>query len=244
VESYAPVVGNFTTGYVHSLGAFNQSIGEIQELLAPLVESLQQYNESLFIAATYQSFPDYVAYHSVSSGGSSVGVGTFAGGSRLLDRKALTSSFSDLQEMLNVTAGSPGQFTSTNVCIVGGGQVFKDAEDSYSGVNPAWRVSYVHNIVDRGWAAGSDAEIVESVRNDITYTKVAAMKKLAPDTGSYMNEADKFDPDYLQDFYGEHLERLEGIKEEYDPESLFYCPTCVGSNKWAEDESGRLCQVV
>jgi hypothetical protein len=56
-----------------------------------------------------------------------------------------------------------------------------------------------------------------------------------------MNEADRFDPLFLQDFYGGSLAKLQAVKRKYDPLSLFYCPTCVGSDLWHEDNVGRLC---
>ncbi len=152
-------------------------------------------------------------------------------GSRLLDRKALTINPFKLRSTPQILAGHPGQFTCNNIVFVGGGQVFKDAADPYSGVNPSWRKSYVHNIVARGWAPGTDQATVDAIRKDITMVKVQAMKYLAPDTGCYMNEADKYDPDFLEDFYGEYLGRLEDVKGKYDPEGVFCCKTCVGSKK-------------
>lgn len=202
---------------------------------------LEQYNTSLVISPNYMEFPTYAEYYQALSGTkSAAGVGTGAFGGRLLDRTALTSSQTDLNEMLNVTAGSQGQFAFTSVSLVGGGQVF--VPDENSGLNPAWRSSYIHNIVARGWTADTNEAIVQEIRDDITYTKIGAMKKLAPDTGCYMNEADRFDPDYLQDFYGKSLPKLEEVKKNYDSEDVFYCPTCVGSDRWVEDATGRLCR--
>jgi hypothetical protein len=66
------------------------------------------------------------------------------------------------------------------------------------------------------------------VHDDITNTKARSMRELAPDTWNYMNEADRLDPLFLEDFYGGSLEKLREVKRKYDPRSLFYCPTCVG----------------
>jgi hypothetical protein len=113
-----------------------------------------------------------------------------------------------------------------------------------SGLNPAWRKSYFSHIVARGWAPGSSEEVKTAVQRDITYNKVPALQKQAPDTGCYMNEADRLDPDWQVNFYGEHYERLLKIKQRRDPDGVFYCPTCVGSAEWSEDEEGRLCRVI
>jgi FAD/FMN-containing dehydrogenase len=240
VQNFEPVFATFTSGYQHALAIFGKSISDAVALFAPVAAQLRKFNgTSLVVSTTYLSFPSYATYYATLSGSqSAVGVNA-ALGSRFLDRAGLTGS--NLKNMLNVTAGSAGQFTSNNVCLVSGGQVFKDANDPYSGVNPAWRTSYVHNIVARAWAPGSDLATQTAVHNDITYTKVGAMRAVSPNTGSYMNEGDRLDPTYLQDFYGGSLPKLEAVKAKYDPTSLFYCPTCVGSENWVVEDSGKLC---
>ncbi|KAK2762939.1 isoamyl alcohol oxidase [Colletotrichum kahawae] len=57
-----------------------------------------------------------------------------------------------------------------------------------------------------------------------------------------MNEGDALDPDWKASFYGENYDKLLGVKNVYDPESVFYCPTCVGSDMWEADGAGRLCR--
>lgn len=83
----------------------------------------------------------------------------------------------------------------------------------------------------------------DAVRRDIIFNKVTAMKRQAPEIGVYMNEADSFDPDWEQDFYGTHYDRLLSIKQKRDPDGVFYCPTCVGSASWTSDAAGRLFRV-
>lgn len=243
VSYFMPVVANYITGFTHTIALFSKSINDTKSLFAPVAAQLKKYKTDLYISTTYSSFPTYASYYSTLSNISMPAGAYPALGSRLLDRKALTSSPAKLKSTLQTLAGKSGEFTSTNIVFVGGGQVFKDASDPYSGVNPAWRKSYVHNIVARGWAPGTDQATTDSIRKDITEVKVQAMKDLAPDTGCYMNEADRYDPDYLEDFYGGHIGRLEDVKMKYDPEGVFYCPTCVGSERWKADANGKLCKV-
>lgn len=243
VQFEVDVVGNSTTGYSHAIALFGQTVSEAESIFAPVAAQLQKYNgTSLVFSTSYLSFPSYTAYYDTLSGGQvAVGGSGGAASSRLFDRRALTSSPENLKKMLNVTAGTPGEFTLTSVSLVGGGAVFTDASDPNSGVLPAWRVSYVHNVVSRSWPAGANASTQAAFHHDLTYVKGAAMRALAPNTGSYMNEADREDPRYLQDFYGQNVPKLEAIKAEYDPQSVFYCPTCLGSEKWAETSTGQLC---
>ena len=244
VNSYAPVVGNSTTSYQHVIAVFGQTIADAESTFAAVAAKLAPYNgTSLSLRTSYLSFPSYAAYYTALSGAQQPVGALGAIGSRLLDRKALTDSPAALRQMLNITAGTPGQFTSTNVALVSGGQVFRDAADPDSGVNPAWRTSYLHNIVAQGWTPGADLATQKAVYDDITFKKVRAMRAVAPDTGGHMNENDRFDPSFLQDFYGQSLARLEAVKGRYDPLDLFYCPTCVGSERWVSSTDGRLCKV-
>lgn len=52
---------------------------------------------------------------------------------------------------------------------------------------------------------------------------------------------------WQHDFYGSHYDRLLDIKDKYDPDDIFYCPTCVGSARWAQNhlpgkDYGPLCR--
>ena len=242
IYSPTPLVGNYSTGFIHTIAVFGKTAAEAKDLFASTAVQLQKYNgTSLYMTTQYFSFPTYSAYYNALSGIVTPVGQTAAIGSRLLDREALTGNITALKTMLQTTAGTPEQATSNNIVFVGGGRVSADASDPHSGVNPAWRRSYVHNIVARGWAPGSSDATVQAVYDDITYNKTQAMKDLAPDTGCYMNEADRFDPDFLVDFYGEHRSRLEEIKRRRDPEGVFYCPTCIGSERVRVRPSGQIC---
>ncbi|OBT74508.1 hypothetical protein VF21_06906 [Pseudogymnoascus sp. 05NY08] len=243
-NSYAPVIPNlpYTTGYSHALAIMGKTITDAKNAFASTAAKLSAYNgTSLFMYSEYYTFPTYAQYYRTLSDGLGPVGSEAALGSRLLDRKALTNT-TGLKNMLNTVAGNPGQFLQNNFCLVSGGQVFKDAAEPFSGVNPGWRTSYVHNIVAGGWFPGSDAATKAAVHKDITEVKVGSMRAIAPDTGCYMNEADRLDPDYLINFYGGALPKLQAAKKKYDPTGVFYCPTCVGSDAWKEDSQARLCK--
>jgi len=57
----------------------------------------------------------------------------------------------------------------------------------------------------------------------------AAMRILrdaTPGAGSYVNEADYFEPDWQRSFWGENYDRLLAIKRKYDPDGVFSCHHC------------------
>ncbi|KAH0835357.1 hypothetical protein AYO21_01574 [Fonsecaea monophora] len=249
INSQAPIFANMTTGYVHGFRIFNATIEQAQTAFDVTRSRLAPLNlTSVFISESYASYADYWTYYHVESGVEPpVGLPAYGAGSRLFDRPSVTQNSSALRNMVETIAGTPKQLTTNNFELVGGGQVFRDASDPFSGVAPAWRTSYFSNIVARIPSSPNapQAELDEKQR-DITTVKVPAMKKLAPHTGAYMNEADRFDPDWKADFYGpgHHYARLLAIKRKYDPHDLFYCPTCVGSDAFEMvAEGGRLCRV-
>jgi hypothetical protein len=243
IASPTPLFATFYSGYVHGTYTFGKSIAGAQTAFAPTLAKLLPYNmTSLYISVSYLEYPDYWSfYHSESGVESAAGTGA-ALGSRLFSRTSVANTTS-LRNMVGIIAGEPTEYASNNFELVSGGQVFADAADPYSGLNPAWRKSYFSNIVARGWAPGTAEADKDAVREDVTYHKVGAMKAQAPDTGAYMNEADRSDPDYANSFYGSHYLPLLAIKTLRDPTSVFYCPTCVGSAAWAVSNStGQLCR--
>ncbi|XP_066922892.1 uncharacterized protein [Clytia hemisphaerica] len=59
------------------------------------------------------------------------------------------------------------------------------------------------------------------------------LRKATPGAGSYFNQADYFEPDFQTNFWGkEEYTKLLKIKEKWDPNGLYYCHHCVGSEPW------------
>jgi hypothetical protein len=109
-------------------------------------------------------------------------------------------------------------------------------------LNPAWRSAVVHLIVSEGWLPGASAQDIDAVYDDITFNKTAALRRLDPDSGAYFNECDVFEEDWQEAFFGKNYKKLREVKERYDPEGLFWCRSCVGSEEWEEREDGKLCR--
>ena len=64
---------------------------------------------------------------------------------------------------------------------------------------------------------------------------MGAMRAIAPGSGSYLWEADYFEPDWQTSFWGTNYARLLAIKRQYDPDGLFFLHHGVGSEDWSED---------
>lgn len=59
----------------------------------------------------------------------------------------------------------------------------------------------------------------------------------------YLSQGDFRQPNFKKVFYGSNYDALRKIKAKYDPNSVLYGKTNVGSDEWREREDGRLCQV-
>lgn len=73
-------------------------------------------------------------------------------------------------------------------------------------------------------------EVQQKVDN--IYKAMGMIKSLAPNAGTYANEADYFEPNWQEAFWGSNYPKLLEIKNKYDPNGLFYCHHCVGSESW------------
>lgn len=60
------------------------------------------------------------------------------------------------------------------------------------------------------------------------------------DSGAYSNEADVWEPDFQQAFFGTNYPRLLQVKKLYDPNDLFIVSAGVGSERW---DAAGICRI-
>lgn len=95
----------------------------------------------------------------------------------------------------------------------------------------------------RPWDDYGNASLAHTQQQTITNTFIPSLKKITPTSGAYLNEADAFDPQWKQTFYGSNYAKLLSIKDKWDPAQMLYGSTAVGGDRWKEDGEGRLCRV-
>jgi FAD/FMN-containing dehydrogenase len=64
---------------------------------------------------------------------------------------------------------------------------------------------------------------------------MAALRKAAPSSGSYLSECDYFQADWQRAAWGDNYDRLAKVKHQYDPNGLFFVHHGVGSETWSAD---------
>ncbi|OLN95520.1 putative FAD-linked oxidoreductase-like protein 13 [Colletotrichum chlorophyti] len=234
-------VANATSGYSHGFWTIGKTREEADAGFAPVRAALAKFRDRLFIYESFATYGDYWSFYEAESGLYDPTGDTSILTSRMIDRSAVTD-YGHVREAVEVLSGKPEEYASNVVLLVSGGQVFEDAKDTTSGLHPAWRNSSYVLITGRGIPKTASNEVRKAVRDDVTFVKGAAGKKLAPTTGGYMNEGDRHDPDYITTFYGSNYASHLAAKKKYDPFNVFYCPTCVGAEAFAERPDGPLCK--
>jgi hypothetical protein len=69
---------------------------------------------------------------------------------------------------------------------------------------------------------------------------MTALRAVAPNTGTYVNECDYFQSDWQKAFWGPNYPRLARIKRHYDPDGLFTVHHGVGSEARSPDDFAKL----
>ncbi|KAF8465891.1 FAD-binding domain-containing protein [Gautieria morchelliformis] len=93
-------------------------------------------------------------------------------------------------------------------------------------VTPQWRSSLWHVALTDGWNFNTTIPEIAA-----TYARLSKavdpLRRITP-PGAYQNEADVYEPEFQQSFWGDNYAQLLAIKEKYDPDHLLDCWQCVG----------------
>lgn len=111
---------------------------------------------------------------------------------------------------------------------------------SPNAVLPAWRDMLSYIVVTYNWNYTASLSSNREQKRILTEEIMPLLRNFS--SGVYLNEADFDSPTWREDFYGSNWDRLLEIKRKWDPESLLYAKTAVGSDAWVDVEDGRLCR--
>ncbi|EFY84435.1 FAD binding domain protein [Metarhizium acridum CQMa 102] len=222
---------------------YNKPNGTAESLIKPLMSYLGTANETADAVSklswspswidVYNSFPD------VGGAGGSGGATT----SRLLPARSLTEDPELLARTLELVGPSAtrrrGGISSSSVS----GSMALSSVDVDNALHPAWREAVVHLVVSESWRDDLPYAQTRAVQDEVTNVLGAALRRLAPASGAYLNEADAYEPNWADAFWGPKYPKLRAIKKKYDPNAMLWCLRCPGSEDWYEDVDGSLCRV-
>jgi hypothetical protein len=236
--------------------AFNTTEEDVEALIQPVLNVLlerfggKNNDSTLSVSLSASTLANYTSFFSVISG-SDVAGGESLTSSRLLGRAELVHTpHADVVSYLRTAMATQNE-TAGNYATIGlsGGPGVINTPDRYWGaLLPAWRTAYLHFIatgasVDSK-AAGSPKKALQSAADWQNKVKEPMWRQWSPHSGAYMNEANPFNPDFQNAFYGANYENLKQVKAKYDPSESLYVLSGVGTEKWDYDlDSGKLCMV-
>ncbi|CAI6342256.1 unnamed protein product [Periconia digitata] len=237
--------GKDYTFLMKPLFAPNKTTNELNTILGPFLKQLTSKNIPLSPKITgYKGF--YPAWQAEFGPEMGSNVQT-AVGSRLFPRsnfaddKSRNTTFIALRE--TVEAGQPIIAFNIAPTSARGGNVD-------NAVNPAWRNAVIHAIMSRSWDAKSSVTDILTARKSFTTVAMQKWRDITAGSGSYLNEADRMEPNWQQSFFGDKYTKLLSIKQDRDPKNVFWAVNSVGSEGWAvqsvdglPNENGKLCKV-
>jgi hypothetical protein len=170
--------------------------------------------------------------------------------SRLLSRGELDGMPHDTVKsfLKRVTVAQESRSSTTLIIGLQGGPGPRDVDARKRGaLTPAWREAYLRvlatgsKIVTEGQRPKAALEAAAKWTEE---NKEQVWREWAPDSGSYINEANPFNENFRYDFYGGNYDRLMQIKREYDPSESLYVQAGVGSHAWNYSlDDGKLCRM-
>lgn len=250
-----------TSLYAHGFGMMIQDednqdavIAEAKSLVEKeIVKDLLPYNGTEFlVTSTFETLPTFAEYYNAIGGQSTTGNTNIMLSSRMFGKESLENNAPALNDMLHTVFSETDNGTLTTdktmflMNLVGGGAVLES--QPHVSVNPAWRKTYVLNEIIAEWPFDLTSQEISAFKDNVVFRKTDAMKALTPGMGAYINEHVGEDPDWKTEFYGpsSNYDWLLSVKQKYDPEEVFWCWRCVGSEGWTQETDGQqygpLCQ--
>lgn len=165
-----------------------------------------------------------------------------AGGSAILGSRIMTRDFLStasgpkklVSALRSLRADHTTQFQGL---VVAGGQAAANADKVHSALHPVWRRALVEVIIPRGWLPTTPIPVQQAIQRNLTEVEVPILKALDPSEGggTYLNEADGYELDFQDSFWGENYPKLYQLKQKWDPHNLFIVRSGVGSEDWDDE---------
>ncbi|PNP81124.1 hypothetical protein FNYG_05591 [Fusarium nygamai] len=252
----AVVQGNHKAGVNISQGfyAFNKSNIDTEKLVQMAIDRIYTFtghDSSILsiVASNTTVHPTYKGFFEALNAGGSNQAGAYSmPSSRLLGRRE-TSSMNQktliryLKRML--TNSDPEASGMAVIGLQGGPGPAKTPRSMRGALLPAWRSTYLHTMsssltLDSTLAP---AETLAKGARELNDSKERLWQEWAPDTGSYMNDANPYNPHFKKDFYGAFYSRLLDVKKKYDSTDSLWVLSGVGRDAWDYSlDTGKLCR--
>ncbi|KAF9030371.1 FAD-binding domain-containing protein [Hymenopellis radicata] len=217
------------SGYIYTMGLFhlsktNMNADEALAYMAPLkvfLASELNTTLSVTVSSSYGEFHEKFLHK--SSEGLPKCIPVFPA-SRLIPATTFSKSPQELLDTItDLISIAPVSFIFANAPY--GFKPYPDAGPT--SVTPAWRTSVWDVTFGQVWDYAAPPSVQEKAYRGLS-AAMEPLRALTPDGGAYGNEADIYEPNFEESFWGNNYEQLMKIKEKYDPGHLLDCWHCVG----------------
>ncbi|CAF1308996.1 unnamed protein product [Adineta steineri] len=210
---------------------------------------MNNFTDFNFKQPAYHSYPTFISFFVKILESSSATGNNVILGSRLIPEIIIRNQPNQVADTFLQVKDGNGSLLIGH--LVAGGKASDTTQNN--SINPAWRTALLHMIYARSWNDSTSIEDQEKLAKLVT-EKVEILQTIAggSQSGSYMNEADPNERDWQQKFFGslEIYNRLKSIKDNVDPNGIFQCRQCIGSDDWSIDlncpkiSNGNKCYLV
>ena len=102
---------------------------------------------------------------------------------------------------------------------------------SKTSVHPIWASGRTVMSYGVDWPNNATNAEKKRLKQELVEVSLELGKIVGPDGGTYVNEANPYEPDWKNVFWGEkNYKRLERTKRRIDPRNLLVCNRCVGTD--------------
>ncbi|CAF0875282.1 unnamed protein product [Rotaria sp. Silwood1] len=157
--------------------------------------------------------------------------------SRLISESIVRNQPDKVAQVFVQAKGQTATGSSLLGNFVTGGQV-SNLKNFNNSVNSGWRTSLLHMVYSQAWLdttpEADQKYLAQQVSN---HAEILNTLSIDFPASCYLNEADPNEIDWQVKFFGTRAiyDRLKSIKQNVDPDGLFVCKNCVGSDDWTSD---------
>ncbi|AEO63034.1 uncharacterized protein THITE_2039882 [Thermothielavioides terrestris NRRL 8126] len=223
--------------HVHPIVGVGMTADQLAAALQPLYDDLAALG--VRPAVTTRAFPTFYDLYEAMFESEVAGNSALTGGWTVA-RADVAANSTGIVDAFRTVLGA-GSFIIGHMWSAGYG--LPRAEWNASAVNPRFRdaVSKVITVVP----VAGNAPLAEkaAAQDKLTNVVDAALRAAAPNGCAYVNEADPYQPNWQNAFWGTNYPALLKIRQKYDPDGLFYAVSTPGTENWTQIETDtRLCR--
>ncbi|KAI0908971.1 hypothetical protein F4823DRAFT_596551 [Ustulina deusta] len=226
-----------TAVYVYGIAIPNKNASAVNQVLSPITSAMARIGINLNVTTSLHSrYLDFFNQY-FSEAVTATPAAQITGG-RLIPRSIIETSSG-----ARTVAEAFQDAANAGFAIVCDAVNADQARLHRNAVFPGWRSALLHCIFVKTWDFSMPWAEMTAYQTNLTKFVMPKIEAATPGGGAYLNEANFEQPNWQDVFYGANYPRLKDIKGKVDPQGVFYSQTAVGSELWAEDANGRLCQV-